>query len=235
MLPLTTHCRERPSSYEQYVFKEYLAYRIYNALTDRSLRVRLARITYRDTGRRDRVVERHGFFTEHFESFAAREALALVDAEEFDVGQADARELATLTLFEYLIGNTDWSARAGHNVAHFRDAGGAVRPVAYDFDFSGLVAASYAGPPPQLPIRSVKQRLYRGYCHPGLDWAGLFDEFQARRGAIESLVEQTPGLEIEHRDEVRDYVADFFAIIDSPEERQERIVDACLPVADARD
>ena len=233
MLPLTTHCRERPTSYEQYVFKEYLAYRIYNALTERSLRVRLARITYRDTGRRERVVERHGFFTEHFESFAAREAMALADADEFDVAEADARELATMTLFEYLIGNTDWSARAGHNVAHFRDAGGAVRAVAYDFDFAGLVDASYAGPPPQLPIRSVKQRLYRGYCHPGLDWAGLFGEFQDRRSDIEALIEQAPGLEIEHRDEVRDYVADFFAIIDSPEERQERIVDACLPLASA--
>jgi AAA family ATP:ADP antiporter len=232
MLPLTTHCRERPASYEQYVFKEYLAYRIYNALTDGSLRVRLAHISYRDTGRREpRVIERYGFFTEHFESFAAREAMELADAEVFDVAEADPHELATLALFEYLIGNTDWSARAGHNVAHFRDAGGAVRAVAYDFDFSGLVDASYAGPPPQLPIKSVKQRLYRGYCHTGLDWAALFGEFQARRTAIELLVEQTPGLETEPRDEVRDYVADFFAIIDSPEERQERIVDACLPIA----
>ena len=43
MLPLTTHCRDS-SSYEQYVLKEYLAYRIYNLLTDKSLRVRLARV-----------------------------------------------------------------------------------------------------------------------------------------------------------------------------------------------
>ena len=55
MLPLTTHCRDS-SSYEQYVLKEYLAYRVYNLLTDKSLRVRLARVSYRDTNRPDRVV-----------------------------------------------------------------------------------------------------------------------------------------------------------------------------------
>ncbi|HLF13075.1 MAG TPA: hypothetical protein VJA26_17880, partial [Gammaproteobacteria bacterium] len=71
MLPLTTHCRETPSAYEQYVLKEYLAYRIYNLLTDKSLRVRLARITYRDTGSSEST-QRYGFFTEHFDSLAAR-------------------------------------------------------------------------------------------------------------------------------------------------------------------
>src|SRR5690606_7929514 len=58
MLPLTTHCRERPAAYEQYVLKEYLAYRIYNTVADKSLRVRLARVTYKDVGRRARSTER---------------------------------------------------------------------------------------------------------------------------------------------------------------------------------
>jgi hypothetical protein len=233
MLPLTTHCRARPSDYEQYVFKEYLAYRIYNALTDRSLRVRLATVTYHDTQRSERIVERHGFFTEHFERYAARQGMMLVEPEEFDIAQADAHELARMTLFEYLIGNTDWSARAGHNVVHFRDAAGAVSAVAYDFDFSGLVDALYAGPPPQLPIRSVTQRLYRGYCHPGLDWDALFAEFQGRRSMIQGLIEEEPHLEDGHRGDMREFVGDFFAIIDSPEERKDKIIDACLPIASA--
>ena len=71
MLPLTTHCA-RMAEYEQYLLKEYLAYRIYGALTSKSLRVRLVRMTYRDAAGRLEPFERYAFFTEHFESFARR-------------------------------------------------------------------------------------------------------------------------------------------------------------------
>jgi hypothetical protein len=46
MLPLTTHCNERPATQEQYVLKELVAYHIYNELTDMSMRVRLVRVRY---------------------------------------------------------------------------------------------------------------------------------------------------------------------------------------------
>ena len=42
---LVTHCRGA-NKYDAYVLKEYLAYKIYNELTDYSLRVRLLEIEY---------------------------------------------------------------------------------------------------------------------------------------------------------------------------------------------
>ena len=182
MLPLTTHCRES-SSYEQYVLKEYLAYRIYNLLTDKSLRVRLARVSYRDTSR-DRVVERYAFFTEHFQSLAARQNAEVYEPETFDRLAADPLELGTLDLFEFLIGNTDWSASKAHNIVHIRARDGLVTAVPYDFDFSGLVDADYAGPPPTLPIRTVTQRLFRGFCRPDFDWHAVYGTFRIRHRAI---------------------------------------------------
>ncbi len=226
MLPLTTHCRPSPTSYQQYVLKEYLAYRIYNLLSDDSLRVRLARITYRDPVR-ERSVERYAFFTEHFESLAARRGAAVLGTEGFDVTATDERSLATFALFEYLIGNTDWSIVAGHNALHLRGADETRVVVPYDFDFSGLVNAAYAGPPPELPIRSVTQRLYRGFCSTDVDWPVLFAHFQQRRGAIEELVATLPGLEDKHRATAAAYIASFYAIIDSPSRRQNEILDDC--------
>jgi AAA family ATP:ADP antiporter len=224
MLPLTTHCRER-GSYEQYVLKEYLAYRIYNALTDKSLRVRLARVSYRDVGRRRRVVEMYGFFTEHFATLAARHEAQL--ANEFAPTEADPRELATFGLFQYLIGNTDWSALRGHNVTQIRAATGLVTAVPYDFDFSGIVDAEYAGPPPKLPIRSVTQRLFRGFCEPSPDWPGVFEDFISRRPALAEVVAGTPGLAPESRNRVLAYVASFYDVIESPRQREEQIVTRC--------
>src|SRR5690606_2571982 len=150
--------REKPSAYEQYVLKEYLAYRLYNALTDKSLRVRLARVTYRDSRRRGRAVERYALFVEHFDALAARLGGAVVPPAEVRPTDFDPQSLAIFELFEYMIGNTDWSVVAGHNVVHIREPDGAVTAVPFDFDFSGLVNASYALPPEQLPIRSVTQR-----------------------------------------------------------------------------
>ena len=202
MLPLTTHCRDS-STYEQYVLKEYLAYRIYNLLTDKSLRVRLARVSYRDTGRRDRVVERYAFFTEHFKSLAARQNAEVYEPETFDRRAANPLELGTLDLFEFLIGNTDWSASKGHNIVHIRARDGFVTAVPYDFDFSGLVDADYAGPPPNLPIRTVTQRLFRGFCRPDLDWPRVYELFRTEHAAITKLIEQTPMLTVDSAERSR--------------------------------
>jgi hypothetical protein len=225
MLPLTTHCRASPTSYEQYVLKEYLAYRIYNVLSDDSLRVRLARVAYRDPTR-ERAVERFAFFTEHFDWLAARRGATILSSEEFDVQTADQRSLATYALFEYLIGNTDWSIVKGHNALRLRSAESQF-VVPFDFDFSGLVNASYAGAPPNLPIDSVTERLFRGFCSADVDWPALFAHFQERRGAIEELVATQPGLDDKHRGKAAAYIASFYGVIDSPARRQREILDEC--------
>jgi|GEM_PF-233754 len=231
LLPLTTHCRTSSARYEQYVLKEYLAYRLYDLFTNKSLRTRLARVTYRDPGRRGRDAVRYGFIVEHFDHLVARHRSTLTDPGALPLADADGAELATVELFQYLVGNTDWSIVAGHNVVRLRNARGALSAVPYDFDFAGLVGAPYASPPPQLRLRSVRERLFRGFCHPQLDWDRLFERFTARRGAALELIETLPGLEPAHRNDVREYVLDFFDVIASPDERQREIVAACRPLA----
>jgi hypothetical protein len=219
MLPLTTHCRDR-TTYDQYVLKEYLAYRIYNELTDESLRVRLATITYRDVANNPKNdTTRFAFFTEHFDSLAARHAAEVWRVAEVDVARVEPQELATFALFEYLIGNTDWSVVYGHNTVALRDAAGTVSVVPYDFDFSGLVDAEYAGPPPGLPINSVRQRLFRGFCTPAPDWDVLFAHFGARREALFDLVAEVSDLLPAVRKRVLDYLGSFFDHLDSPDRR----------------
>ena len=164
-----------------------MAYQIYNALTDKSLRARLARMTYHDTSGAPSRSTRVRVFVEHFDSLAKRHDAVVWKPERFDVLDADPVEMATLDVFEYMIGNTDWSAVFNHNVVLIRDAAGRATAVPYDFDFSGLVDAEYASVAPELPIRDVKQRIFRGVCRPDTDWPRMFSAFQERRGAIERL------------------------------------------------
>jgi hypothetical protein len=130
-------------------------------------------------------------------------------------------------VFQYLIGNTDWSAVYGHNIMTLRTAAGAVSAVPFDFDYSGLVDAAYAGPPPGLSIRSVKERVFRGFCEPAPDWAAVFAAFAERRREIADLAAAIPGLGSRERARATLYIEGFYAVLDSPKRRGEQIVAAC--------
>ena len=139
---------------------------------------------------------------------------------------ADPVEMATLDVFEYMIGNTDWSAVFNHNVVLIRDAAGRATAVPYDFDFSGLVDADYASVAPELPIRDVKQRVFRGVCRPDTDWQRVFSAFQERHGAIERLT-GLAGLPSAVEDDARRYLDGFFETLSSEAQRESDIVSAC--------
>src|SRR5690606_13278216 len=76
-LKLVTHCQPR-SRYNQYVLLEYLSYRVFNLLSDTSLRVRLLDLEYIDSRNGDTVASAPGFLIESVESLAVRRALAEV-------------------------------------------------------------------------------------------------------------------------------------------------------------
>jgi hypothetical protein len=230
MLPLTTHCMP-DRSYRQYVLREYLAYRIYALLTEKSVRTRLARIAYRSDPEGRMPLRHYAFFSEHFASMAERNGAELLNRDRLQLDSTDPVELAVMELFQYMIGHTDWSALKLHNVVLIQQRGqgidGGMSVVPFDFDFSGLVSAEYAGPPPEVSIRSTRQRLYRGFCHSGIDWQVVYGRFQDIRQDVMRLVEETPGLTHSSRRNTKKFLLDFYRILDSPEDRKQKIEQAC--------
>jgi hypothetical protein len=239
-LALTSHCgkgipargpgsRALPDQFESYVINEYLGYRLYNLVTDFSLRVRLVRIRYSDPANPRRGFTRDAFFSEHFDSMALRLGAELQPERGFDPASMDLAAADELALFQFMIGNTDWSIERQENIVLLRFPGGRQVPVLFDLDQSGLVNAHYARPPPGLPIRTVKERYFQGYCHPGTDWDALFDRFRALREDIVSMLVQTPGYGRGERRIASVYLDSFFAILNSERKRQQVIVSACQP------
>ncbi len=240
LLPLTTHCGRSAAlrgyagsgnytSYEQFLLKEYLAYRLYNEMTTTSLRVRLAKISYENPDKPGRFSNNYAFFTEHFKSLAERSQADLLERGSFDYRILDTQSADVLALFQFMIGNTDWSIVRQRNTILVQPENGVQIPVPYDLDMSGLVDAPYAGPPPTLPIMDVRDRYYLGFCHPGIDWESLFREFLSRQEPLMSLASGIPGLFKRQLRSVEQYLERFFKILNSPERRQEKIIDACHP------
>ncbi len=231
-LKLVTHCRSTPA-HEQVALQEYLVYRAYNLLTEHSFRVRLAYIRYVEGGGGE-VAARYAFFIEPAEDVAKRAGLELVEENEVDPARMDSKVAAQVELFQFMIGNTDWSLRKGtagepccHNALHLAGKSGPTTPAPYDFDYAGVVDAPYALPDERLGIDRVTQRVYMGYCRPAADLDRALAALSANREAIAALVRSEPALLAEQRARALAYYDGFFAIAADPARRKAAIDDRC--------
>lgn len=228
-LKIVVPCRPALDVYEQYVLTEYTIYRMYHLITEASFQVRLARITFVDTSGREEPFTRWAFFIEDDDALAARlggEKLEIPEGKNVRVAYLDARQATLVAVFQYMIGNTDWADDAVHNV-ELVQAYGAIRVVPYDFDFSGLVDAPYAIPDPKLGTKTVRQRLYRGWCREGLDAEAILRPFRENREAIVATVAETPGVTQARVDAALAYLDDFWAAIETTERAQRRMFRDC--------
>jgi len=224
---VVTHCRDR-DEYEQNVLEEYLAYRIYNLLTDISFRVRLARITYVDSRERDEPVTRMAFLIEDEDAMAARLDGTMVEVPSAPPSDFSQEQAALMYVFQFMIGNTDWAISQFHNVKAMR-IGGDYFPVPYDFDWSGLVDAPYAGPNPKIAdrIENVRERLFWGACNDAIDYQALFARLRGKREAILALPQSIPGLSERNQRSAVEYLQGFYEVIDSENAARRQIVNAC--------
>ncbi len=70
-LKLVTHCNSN-ALYEEYMVREYLAYKVHNLITPRSYRARMAKVTYVDSATGTPIETRNGIFMEHEDDVAKR-------------------------------------------------------------------------------------------------------------------------------------------------------------------
>ena len=227
-LKLGTHCRG-DKAYDNYTLREYLTYRLFNMVTPLSFRARLARTTYVEEKNKKPIATRYAIFIEHENEVARRFGGRVVELPRIVFKELDAPTLNRMMLFEYMIGNTDFSIWALHNVRIVQDKNRTLYPVPYDFDLSGLVHAPYAVPDPRIGIRSVLDRLYRGPCRSVDDLETTTESFRARHGDMLTLLESMRDLEPLARGEAKEYLESFFRMVDKPNAVKKQFVDGCKP------
>lgn len=234
VLKLVTHCRPKSRIYEQLALKEYLAYKILEQHTEFSFRTRLMRITWVHTDDRNKTDERYGFVIEHKDALAGRLDAEVAEVPESSYDQLDRRQASIAAIFQYLIGNTDYSMVAGppgdsccHNNVLLTKNGETHIPVPYDFDFSGLVNAPYAGPNPRFNIDSVTTRLYRGNCRLSDQAEQSIVLFLEKRDAVMRLIEDQEGLSRSGRGSTRAFAREFYRDISDPRKVQSTFIKEC--------
>jgi predicted methyltransferase len=233
-LKLATRCKIG-DGYGRYLELEYQLYRVFALLSDIAYRVRPVRIRYVDTEHDNEVTEAPAFLIQAVDELAARSRMAVFELPQIPLADLDVERLATLAMFEYFIGNTDWSVTSKNandeTCCHNTDTltpfgGGPIVSVPFDFDQAGIINTAYALPNEKLGIRSVRVRKYRGFCAANVHLDAVIAKFNRVRPAIEAIFTGAR-LDERSRESTLEYVAEFYETVNDPNQLQKKIIDEC--------
>jgi hypothetical protein len=218
-LKLVNSCKSG-ELYKEYLLKEYLIYKMYNLLTEKSFRVRLLKVLIRDSiGKKS--IEEYAFLMEDVKDMAQRNDCVERKRRVRHTELTDREQMTKVAMFEYMIANLDWSVPVKHNIRLIvskADTNAIPYPVPYDFDHSGFVFADYAVPPPEVNIESVRERNYRGFTRNMEEVQLAASEFLKQKEAIYRLIKEFEPLSLKARLEAIDFLDEFFKSLSMPNE-----------------
>jgi len=228
-LKLTCGCSSG-SENEQLVLREFMAYKIYTLLTDKSLRVRLAHVTFTDARGKKKPYTQYAFFIEDIDNMAKRNGMKELEEVTIFQEMTDRDHTTLVSLFEYFLGCTDWAIPNYHNIKLIYDKkDNTARPfvVPYDFDISGFVDAPYSTIDPMFEdkIQTVRDRLYRGFPRSMEELKAAIAIFNAKKDAIFKLVSDFPYFDKRSSSWLTRYIEEFYKTIDNDRDVQRFFID----------
>jgi hypothetical protein len=200
--------------------KEYIMYEMYTALTDISYRVRLLNLRIRDSQKKEDDITGYAFFLENDKSVAARTGLVEIEQDETSVSELlntfymDPREetlfnMTVLSIYEYMVGNTDWHITGLHNVKIFGNKE-VKYAIPFDFDYSGFVNADYAITSSSIPVKNNRERYYMGPCGDKAIFGRALDTVLSKKEVFYQKIAFNPYLRKSEKSDLRSYLDTFF-------------------------
>ena len=128
-------------------------------MTDKSFKVRLLKIDYVDSRDKIKTVTRYGFVIEDQYMMANRLDGIIYKKTGIRDQSTNKEQIVMLSIFHFMIGNTDWQVPRLHNLKLLKMNNvteTAPYVIAYDFDHTGMVDASYSTPSPILGIETLR-------------------------------------------------------------------------------
>jgi hypothetical protein len=229
-LKLVTHCQNGKDS-DQYILREYLGYQLSNIFLPRSFRARLSTVTYVDSKNGKTLTTRYGILLEDDGDVARRMGGRTVSLERVVFADLPLDPLMDMMVFEFMMGNTDYSIFALHNVVLIQTPDKKLYPVPYDWDLSGFVHTPYASPDKRLGMTSVTDRLYRGPCRTPEQLQPVFERFLAKKAEVMQTVQELTGLNPPVRQEIKQYLEDFYSILGRSSGVKRYFIDHCNKTA----
>jgi len=223
-IKIVTHCKTQIPEFDEFVVREYVTYKIYNLLTPVSFEVRLARITYEDTENNLDPIQRIGFLIEDLDHLAERNQMKEFE-DPLSIQDLDKNNAILLSMFQYMIGNTDWIVNMSKNLKTISD-GNTYYAIPYDFDYTMLVGTDYSLGGGRAFLSPPIQE-YKGPCYEMKDILPIANAIEEKRKEVFKTISKEKLLDYESKTHMKNFLTAFFFIIKSEKRIQENILTKC--------
>lgn len=215
---------------DDYVIREWLVYKLYNLFTPLSFRARLIKVKLEDQKMKKPADPFYAFLLEEEKQMAKRNQMLDIE-RNLKPQETQTDPFLIMAVFEYLIGNTDWSVQYMHNIKLLtKDDRTLPITVPYDFDHAGIVDAPYAKPAEELDLRSIRERRYRGYCIPDIKvFNAVIDRFNQLKNDIYTIYTNCELLDAKYIKTTIQFLDNFYSIINDPKALQREFNYPCNP------
>ena len=187
-------------------------------------------VSFKDISGKKKPYTQYAFLIEDVDEMAKRNNMVEIEGTQYNTEQTNRDQMTIVTLFEYLIANTDWSVPSYHNIKLIapKDEKG-TRPfaVAYDFDICGFVDPSYATIDEKLQeqISSVRERLNRGFPRTMEELKIAVKLYNDKKEKIIGMIKNNEYLNSKEKSRSVSYVEEFYKIINNDKDLQRIFVD----------
>lgn len=217
-----------PCISDQFVIREWLVYKLYNLITPNSFHARLVKVKLEDSKNKKSPAPFYGILLEEEKQLAKRVKSVSIERK---IKPAETQQDAFLTMavFQYMIGNTDWSVEFMQNIKLLMPEKSVMPiPVPYDFDHAGIVGATYAQPAPELLMNSVRERRYRGYCITDMNvFNSVVEHFNRLKNDIYKTYTSCSLVDDKYIKSTTQYLDEFYTTINNPKKLQKEFSYPC--------
>lgn len=219
-----------PCQGDNYVIREYHVYKLYNLISPKSFRARLVKVVLDDPKLKPNAQGPfYGIMLEEEEQMAKRNSMVAVEKTLIRPEQTELEDFLNMAVFNYMIGNTDWSVQYRQNVKLIAtDSISKPSTVPYDFDHSGIVRAPYAKPATELKMSSVRERRYRGFCIQNMaHFENIIAHFNDLKNTLYAVYTQSPFLDQKYIQSTLKYLDTFYNTINDPKKVKQEFQYPC--------
>ena len=203
---LVTHCTDDAAGQDRLV-REQLAYRLYAQLNPgASFRTQLLTIDYVNTADGSSTTS-YAILIEDTDELKQRMNTANCK-NCFNQPAGRIRNAAELALFQYMIGNADFSTQMVRNTKMMTHPDGRITAVPYDFDFSGFVNPTYGRV--RAGQEHITDRLLVWEYEQPADFRAATATFLELEADFLETIDGAAKLSKQSRRELTKYVKDFY-------------------------
>ncbi len=210
-LKLVLQCRNTSDNVD-YLIKERLIYDLYALIDTLHIQSKLIEVELWKGDKKE--LDLQGFIVEDEEQYGKRINAKIIESGNVRSGSLQRSHYMKMIFFQYMIANTDWAIPNKHNVEMVgHPSYQRILAVPYDFDYSGFVGTPYAVPHETMPIKSVKERHFRGFQVTEGESLATAEFFIAREQDFYNVIENCSYCNENVKKESRQFIEPFFSLI----------------------